>query len=144
LPLRQDEGGGEIAAGGRISLRRESCHSRSEDADDSNGRRRQPSPKSLPGIARPKTRVNALMPRQSIHLCKDFLAKKMDARVKPAHDESRTTRPRAGACTPGAGSGKSHGADSIRPRSRHILMRLLAEWSSARRGAERGYQHDLS
>jgi hypothetical protein len=47
---------------------------------------------SLPGIARRKTRVNALMPRQSIHLRKDLLAKKMDARVKPAHDwqESHT------------------------------------------------------
>jgi hypothetical protein len=36
---------------------------------------------SLPGIARRKTRVNALMPRQSIQF-----RKKMDARVKPAHD----------------------------------------------------------
>src|SRR6516165_978272 len=52
--------------------------------------------------------------------------------------------PRTDVFTHGAGSGKSHGADSIRPRSRHILMRQLAEWSSARRGAERGYQHDLS
>jgi hypothetical protein len=41
---------------------------------------------SLPGIARRKTRVNALMTRQSIHLCKKLLAKMMDARVKPAHD----------------------------------------------------------
>jgi hypothetical protein len=49
----------------------------------------------LPGIARQKTRVNALIPRQSIHLRKDFLAKKMDARVKPAHDKSRTTRDRS-------------------------------------------------
>jgi len=32
----------------------------------------------LPGIARRKTRVNALMTGQSIHL-----RKKMDARVKP-------------------------------------------------------------
>jgi hypothetical protein len=31
---------------------------------------------SLPGLT-----------RQSIHLCKKLLAKKMDARVKPAHDE---------------------------------------------------------
>jgi hypothetical protein len=30
---------------------------------------------SLPGLT-----------RQSIHLCKNLLAKKMDARVKPAHD----------------------------------------------------------
>jgi hypothetical protein len=36
---------------------------------------------SLPGIARRKTRVNALMARQSI-----LLRKKMDARVKSAHD----------------------------------------------------------
>jgi hypothetical protein len=33
-----------------------------------------------------KTRVNALMTRQSITLRKKLLAKKMDARVKPAHD----------------------------------------------------------
>jgi hypothetical protein len=26
------------------------------------------------------------LPRQSIHLCKKLLAKKMDARVKAAHD----------------------------------------------------------
>src|SRR5262249_8446300 len=36
---------------------------------------------SLPGIARRKTRVNALMPRQSI-----LSRKKMDPRVKPAGD----------------------------------------------------------
>jgi hypothetical protein len=42
---------------------------------------------SLPGIARRKTRVNALMPRQSI-----FFRKKMDARVKPAHDRAKTLR----------------------------------------------------
>ena len=41
---------------------------------------------SLPGIARRKTRVNALMTRQSI-----LLRKKMDARVKPAHDDSAST-----------------------------------------------------
>src|SRR5262245_34768936 len=38
---------------------------------------------SLPGIARRKTRVNAPITRQSI-----LLRKKMDARVKPAHDGS--------------------------------------------------------
>src|SRR5262249_50956558 len=37
-------------------------------------------PPSLPGLT-----------RQSIQLRKDFLTKKMDARVKPAHDESRRT-----------------------------------------------------
>jgi hypothetical protein len=36
---------------------------------------------SLPGVARRKTRVNALVTRQSIGL-----RKKMDARVEPAHD----------------------------------------------------------
>jgi len=41
---------------------------------------------SLPGIARRKTRVNALVTRQSI-----LLRKKMDARVKPAHDGSTTS-----------------------------------------------------
>jgi hypothetical protein len=41
---------------------------------------------SLPGIARRKTRVNALITRQSIHLRNNLLAKEMDARVKPAHD----------------------------------------------------------
>jgi hypothetical protein len=44
---------------------------------------------SLPGVARRKTRVNALMTRQSIGLRKKQsigLRKKMDARVKPAHD----------------------------------------------------------
>jgi hypothetical protein len=50
---------------------------------------------SLPGIARRKTRVNALMTRQSIHLRKSLLAKKMDARVKPAHDwQDRHTQAR--------------------------------------------------
>jgi hypothetical protein len=33
-------------------------------------------PSSLPGIARQKTRVNALMTRQSIDLRKDFLQKR--------------------------------------------------------------------
>src|SRR5262245_63242382 len=33
--------------------------------------------------------------------------------------------PPAEAFRDGAGSGKSHGADSIRPRSRHILVRKL-------------------
>src|SRR5262245_40506680 len=37
-------------------------------------------PTSLPGLT-----------RQSIRFAKDFSAKTMDARVKPAHDESRTT-----------------------------------------------------
>jgi hypothetical protein len=32
------------------------------------------------------------MTRQSIHLRKDLLAKKMDARVKPAHDDSAPER----------------------------------------------------
>jgi putative ABC transport system substrate-binding protein len=43
--------------------------------------KRRLAPPSLPGIARRKTRVNALMTRQSI-----LLRKEMDARVKPAHD----------------------------------------------------------
>jgi putative ABC transport system substrate-binding protein len=42
---------------------------------------KRPLTPSLPGIARRKTRVNALMTRQSI-----VFRKKMDARVKPAHD----------------------------------------------------------
>src|SRR5262249_33155576 len=45
---------------------------------------------SLPGIARRKTRVNALLTRQSIHLLKPF-AKKMDARIKPGHDDAKIT-----------------------------------------------------
>ncbi len=44
---------------------------------------------SVPGIARRKTRVNALMPRQSI-----LLRKKMDARIKPAHDGMKILRRR--------------------------------------------------
>src|SRR5262249_48189383 len=43
---------------------------------------------SLPGIARRKTRVNALMTRQSILFNEALFP--MDARVKPGHDESRT------------------------------------------------------
>src|SRR5260370_18312739 len=43
-------------------------------------------PPSLPGIARRKTRVNALMTRQSILFAK-ILTKKMDPRVKPAGDD---------------------------------------------------------
>jgi hypothetical protein len=31
--------------------------------------------------------------RQSIHLCKKLLAKKMDARVKPAHDPGGQSLP---------------------------------------------------
>jgi ABC-type uncharacterized transport system substrate-binding protein len=48
--------------------------------------KRRRAPPSLPGIARRKTRVNALMTRQSI-----LLRKKMDARVKPAHGGSVTS-----------------------------------------------------
>jgi len=44
---------------------------------------------SLPGTARRKTRVNALMTRQSI-----IFRKKMDARVKPGHDSSIVENPR--------------------------------------------------
>ena len=40
----------------------------------------------IAGHSASKTRVNALTTRQSIHLRKDSFAKKMDARVKPAHD----------------------------------------------------------
>src|SRR5262245_24048541 len=43
---------------------------------------------SLPGIARRS--VNALLTRQSIHLLKPF-AKKMDARIKPGHDDAKIT-----------------------------------------------------
>jgi hypothetical protein len=43
-------------------------------------------PPSLPGIARRKTRVNALMTRQSILFAK-ILTKKMGPRVKPAGDD---------------------------------------------------------
>src|SRR5262249_61432836 len=45
-------------------------------------------PPSLPGIARRKTRVNALMTRQSIPSNEALFL--MDARVKPAHDELKT------------------------------------------------------
>src|SRR5262249_29762111 len=127
--LREDEGGGEIARGGRILLR---------------SRRLSLAAQKRPTIP---TSVGANLPPviagldPAIHPPSErLLAKKMDARVRPAHDESRTTRPGAGAFTPGAGSSKNHGAESIRPPSRHILTRQSAGWSSAGTGAERGYQ----
>src|SRR5262252_8699583 len=53
---------------------------------------------SLPGIARRKTRVNALVTRQSILFAKGLFANWMDARVKPGHDgvtgAGRAKRPR--------------------------------------------------
>jgi hypothetical protein len=43
----------------------------------------------IAGHSASKTRVNALMTPQSIPFSqKKLLAKKMDARVKPAHDDS--------------------------------------------------------
>jgi hypothetical protein len=52
------------------------------------------------------------MTRQSIHLRKDLLAKKMDARVKPGHDDSAARR--AG----GHGGVRTNGIGSTSARER--------------------------
>jgi hypothetical protein len=56
------------------------------------GGREQQSQSSLPGVARRKTRVNALMTRQSILFREKSFTKRMDPRVKPAGDGMMASR----------------------------------------------------
>src|SRR5262249_37555279 len=117
---RQDPEGGEASGPSGRALNEIHDHRQSQDrpghghrrahidpaARRRGGRMKRPTP-SLPGIARRKTRVNALMTPQvgftrlaaqlgqaRVAVQSILLAKKMDARVKPAHDGAKILRRR--------------------------------------------------